>query len=363
MARTDREKIITDADEISLKEVIIRMQEWKKYLIVKWRTILIIGLVGCVIGFVYSFRKPVYKAELSFAIQDDNSSLSGGLGAAAGIASQFGIDLGGGNVGGAFSGDNLLELLKSRSMIENTLLTPVEMYGKEQTLAHLYITFNKFNEKWKDVPLLKNVDFLPGEDRSKFTLQQDSILGIFYKTIKKKNLIVEKVDKKLSIINVKVESKDELFSKYFTETLMKTVSNFYIDTKTKRSTQNIAVLQRLTDSVRNELNSAIKDVASTSDVNPNPNPALQILKVPSQHREVDVEANTTMLTELVKNLELSKIMLRKETPLIQVIDRPILPLEKSQLGKLAGLILGGAIGCLVGIFYLIARFTIKNILL
>ena len=75
-------------------------------------------------------------------MQDDNSTTGSGLGAAMGLASQFGIDLGT-SAGGAFTGDNLLELLKSRSMIESTLLTPVEIDGKKETLAQLYISFNK----------------------------------------------------------------------------------------------------------------------------------------------------------------------------------------------------------------------------
>jgi hypothetical protein len=364
MTQVNNDKITANNDEISLKEVIIKIQEWRKYLISKWKVILIAGIVGGILGLAYAYlKKPVYKAELSFALQDDNSSMSGGLGAAAGLASQFGIDIGGGSVGGAFSGDNILELLKSRSMIESTLLTPVNAYGKNQTLAQLYISFNKFRDNWQDIPSLKSVDYLPGADRDKFTLQQDSVLGGFYRTLVKKSLTVEKVDKKLNIINVKVDSKDELFSKYFAETLVRRVSDFYIETKTKRSAQNVLILQRLTDSVRKELNSAILGVASTTDVNPNPNPTLQILRVPSQHRQVDVEANTVMLTELVKNLELSKINLRKETPLIQVIDSPILPLEKDKLGKLMGIILGGFIGVFLTTLYLIIRLSIKNILL
>jgi hypothetical protein len=364
MAQLNNEKTTANTDEISLREVIINIREGRKYLASKWKLIVIVGIICGLLGLCYSiFKKPVYKAELSFALQDDNSSMgSGGLGAAAGLASQFGIDLGGSNIGGAFSGDNILELLKSRSMIENTLLTSINMYGKQQTLAHLYMSFNKLHERWEDIPSLKDVDFLPGVERSKFTLQQDSVLGLFYRILVKKNLTVEKVDKKLNIIDVEVDSKDELFSKYFTETLVQTVSDFYIATKTKRSSQNVIILQRLTDSVRSELNSAIMGVASTSDVNPNPNPSLQILKVPSQHRQVDVEANTVMLTELVKNLELSKISLRKETPLVQVIDKPILPLEKEHIGKLLGVALGVVIGVFLCILYLLLNKALKDII-
>jgi len=341
-----------DADEISLKDLILNLREWKKYIFTKWKIILIACLIWGIFGLALSYLiKPIYKAELSFALQDDNSASGSGLGAAMGLASQFGIDLGTG-AGGAFTGDNLIELLKSRSMIENTLLTPVDIDGKKQTLAHLYMTFNKLHKNWKDDPVLSKVDFLHGVDRSKFTLHQDSVLGVFYRKISKENLTVDKTDKKLSIIDVEVDSKDELFSKYFAEILVKKVSDFYIDTKTKRSSQNVLVLQRLTDSVRRELNSAITGVASTSDLNPNANPALQILKVPSQRRQVDVEANGAMLTELVKNLELAKISLRKETPLIQVIDTPILPLEQQKIGKLKGTIIGGILGGILTIITL-----------
>lgn len=362
MVRSDIDKHVTDQDETSLKYLIIRLQYWRSYLKSKWVTILIAFLIGAGLGLTYAFlKKPLFNAELSFAVQDDSGN-SGKLGAAMGLASQFGIDLSGSNVGGAFSGDNLLELLRSRSMIENTLLTAVNIQGRQQTLADLYITFNKLRQRWADNPALKNIDFLPNADRSKFTLSQDSLLGVFYQTLLKKNLNVDKADKDLSIITIKVQSKNELFSKYFTEVLVKKVSDFYIETKTKKSAQNVLILQKLTDSVRRELNEAITGVASSADINPNANPALQILKVPSQHRQVDVEANGTMLTELVKNLELAKISLRKETPLIQIIDQPILPLEEIQVRKPIAFILGGVIGTILMAVILLVKARYKEIM-
>jgi hypothetical protein len=171
---------------------------------------------------------------------------------------------------------------------------------------------------------------------------------------------VDKVDKKLSIITVNVTSENELFSKYFTEMLVKNVSDFYIDTKTKKSSRNVNILQRQTDSVRRELNSAISGAASTSDVNPNPNPSLQIIRVPSMRKQVDVQANTAILTELVKNLELSKVSLRRETPLVQVIDRPILPLEKQRFGKFKGILFGGFIFGFITALFLLSKKLLKD---
>lgn len=346
-------------DEISLKEVILKIQEWWGYLLSKWVIILVAGIVGGLVGLFYAFnKKPVYNAEFSFALEVDQSA--GGLSGALGLASQFGFDMGG-NAGGAFEGDNLLALMKSRSIVENTLLSTAEINGKSKTLVEHYIDFNKLREGWKEQKELVNIRFLPNADRSKFTLKQDSLLGKFHEALIENNLVVEKLDKKLSIITVKVTSENELFSKYFTEFLVKNVSDFYVQTKTKKATLNLQLLQHQTDSVRKELNSAISGVATSTDINPNPNPSRMVLRVPSQRRQVDVQANQAILTELIKSLELARVSLRRETPFIQAIDKPVLPLEKERLGKLKALIIGGVIGGFLTVMFLLARKIIRDV--
>jgi hypothetical protein len=242
------------------------------------------------------------------------------------------------------------------------LLTPIVIKGKKLTLAEYYINFNKLREGWKGKPELENMRFLPNQDRLEFTLEQNSVLESFHSTLITNNLTVSKLDKNLSIISLRVKSTNELFSKYFTEILVKVVSDFYIQTKTERETKNVAILQRQTDSVRRMLNAAISGVATSVDVNPNPNPLLATLHVPSQRRQVDVQANTAILTQLVTNLEIAKMSLLQETPLIQVIDRPILPLDKEKSGKIKGMIIGGVIGMVLIIVFFLVNKAFKEIM-
>lgn len=344
-----------NTDEISLRELILKMTEGWRYLLSKWLIITIVGIIGGLAGLAYALnKKPVYKAELSFVIEDDKGS--GGLGGALGLASQFGFDLGGGT-GSAFSGENLLELMKSRAIVEKTLLTPVVINSKKQTFAELYIDFNGFRKKWAQSNNLKDIKFPVNADPSKFTLQQDSILGVFHKSLISDNLFVDKLDKKLSIVTVQVISSNELFSKEFAEILVKNVSDFYIETKTKKSTENVNILQHQADSIKYQLYSAISGVALAADANPNPNPSRQVLRVSSQRSQVNVEANKAILTELVKNLEISKVSLRKETPLIQIIDSPILPLEKIVINK----IYSAFFGCFLSVFFLITILSIQKL--
>lgn len=351
--------IHSEQNGISLKEFILKLKRWWKFIWNKWLTILIIGFIGGVVGLANAiFTKTKYIAVLSFAVEGERSN--SGLMGATSLASQFGFDLGGG-AGGAFSGDNLLELIKSRSVIESTLLSPVNIQGKTTTLVDHFISFNKLREKWRNSSQLKNVKFLPNTDRSEFSLTQDSLLGGFYKQIIG-SLTVNKIDKKLSIITVKFTSENELFSKIFTEMLVKNVSDFYINTKIKKSVKNIEILQHQYDSIKRVLNYAITNVASSADANPNPNPTLQILRAPSQHRQVDVESNKIILSQIVPNLEISKIALRKETPLVQIIDRPILPLEKDKLGKFRTTILMSVIFGIAAVVYLTLSLAYKELM-
>ncbi len=134
--------------------------------------------------------------------------------------------------------------------------------------------------------------------------------------------------------------------------------NFMSRQKPKKPEPTLAILQKQTDSIRGELNGAITGVAVANDNTFNLNPALNVRRAPSARRQVDVQANTAILTELVKQTELAKVTLRKETPSIQVIDRPILPLPKDKFGKAKGIVLGGFLGG----FFVVLGMVIKRLI-
>jgi uncharacterized protein involved in exopolysaccharide biosynthesis len=350
-------------DEISLKELILKIKDWYRFLISKWIVLVAAGIIGGAIGVGYAFmQKPTYTASLSFALEDEKSG-GGGLSGALGLASSLGIDLGG-SAGGAFTGANLLELMKSRNIVEKALLNPITVNGKTQSLAQYFINFNELNKNWSEKPALKNIVFEVDADRSKYTLQQDSILGNLYGSIARANglLSVAQKDKKISIISIEVKSTDELFSKAFTESIAQEVSSYYIEIKSKKARQNMEILQHQTDSIRAELNGAITGVAAAADNTFGLNPAMMVRKTPGTRRQVDVQANTAILTQLVTNLEMAKVSLRKETPLIQVIDKPILPLKKEKVGKLKSLILGGLLAGFLTALILVFKKLFAGIL-
>jgi hypothetical protein len=343
-------------EEITLIELFEKTKEWFSYLVGQWKIILFAGMIGAVVGLAYSFsKKPIYTATLSFALEDEKSG--GGLGGAMGLASSLGLDLGGGG-GSVFTGSNLTELFKSRSMVEQTMLTSAVVEGKTISLAEMYLQNQGWRDKWNDNPKFKGIQFLPNVKRKYFTRVHDSILGVIYENLSKDGLTVDQKDKKVSIISIDMASTDELFAKYFCEALAKQVSDFYVSSKSKKARMNMDILERQTDSIRRELNGAITGVAVANDNTFNLNPALNVRRAPSARRQVDVQANTAILTELVKQTEMAKVTLRKETPLIQIIDKPILPLKKEMLGKGKGIVMGGFLAGFLVVLGLIVRRVI-----
>jgi uncharacterized protein involved in exopolysaccharide biosynthesis len=353
-----------ESDEISLKELIQKIKEWSAYLKTKWKLIIAISMFGGLGGFVFAyFQKPTYKAVMTFVLEEDKG---GGMGSAMGLASSFGIDLGGGGGGGLFTSSNILELMKSRLVIEKTLLNtvPYTANGKNEniSLAEYFIRSFDLRKAWEKKTELKNIQFLPSTDRSQFSLQQDSILETIFAGIVKNNLTIAQKDKKVSIISIEVKTENQLFSKLFCEQLAKETSKFYIETKSKKARLNVEILQKQADSIRGQLNGAIVSVAVATDNVFNLNPAFNVKRTPATRSQVDVQANTAILTQLVAQLELAKVSLRKETPLIQVIDQPILPLKREKLDKLISLVLGGFLAGFLTVLYLVFKRLYKNMI-
>lgn len=331
-------------NEISLIEIIDYVKKLYKYLMSKWIIICVFGIVGALIGLGASFViKPKYTAHLSFALVEKSS----GGGNLADIASSFGFSgLMGGGANGAFSGDNLLEIMKSRHTVESTLLTPVKYKNETINLIAIYIEFNDLRKGWtnnKKNPVLAELKYPVGQSRETFSRIQDSVLFYIYDNIiKSQNLQIARKDKKLSFVSVDFTSTDENFSKLFVETLIDQTYKFYKETKTSQSIYNINMMQQKADSVKTLYETAMYRGAAFSTVNINP--ALQTAAVPRLKQESDAKLYGTVYTEILKNLESLKLDLARETPIVQIIDRPILPLEKNKLGKLKGLVIGGFIG-------------------
>ncbi len=335
--------------ELTIIDLIKSIKENVRFLFSKWILILLITFMGGIAGITYAWlKKPEYIAVLTFFTEGDAKS---GLGMYASIAAQFGLDLGSSGGGGAFEGDNLMELLKSRTLVKKTLLSPIES-GAKNLMIDKYLLINQLNKDWENKPAYRNIHF--EESPKQFDRVRDSIVDKVYENIIKSELEIEKRDKKVDLIDVKMKSSDEYFGKRFVELLTINAIHYYTDYKIKKSRQNVEVLQKQTDSVKNSLSGNISQVAEMNDVNVNP--LKQVVRTGVQRKQIDLQANSLLYAELLKNLELSKLALRRETPLIQVVDVPSLPLKNQKPGRF----FSGIIGAFLFGFFIVSYLITKR---
>ena len=319
-------------DEITLTDIWIKVQEWSAYLWKRKGWIIVIAFLFSVGGYLrVKLAEPVYSATLTFSLEQGGGSGS----SLSGLASQFGFSMGG-NGGGMFTGENLLTLMKSRRMVEDVLLTSVDIDGDSVLLIDQYVqTWPDLKTHWDSTGLYP-FDLTQINSRS-----QDSALGVIYYAISEKALAVSKQDEEQSFVTLSYSGHDERFCGAFVEQLAIQATDFYVESKTANNRANINKLQRRVDSVTSELELAMLGAASSMDQN-----AFTVqstAKVSSLQKQMKVTMLTTLYGELVKNLELSKTLAAREEPLITVIDRPHYPLRVRESG-LKGALFGGVLG-------------------
>jgi len=338
-------------DEIQLKDILIKLSEYKVFLLKKKVAIIAFSFLFFVIGVVYTFTlNTKYNAELTFVVEADGGT---SLGAMSGIASQFGFDIGGGE-SSTFSQSNVIELLKSRGVIHNTLMQNAKVNSKNDLLIEHYLEINEIKDE-----LVKSNNFkgFPFHDNTGYI--KDSISGVIWLTIIA-DLIIEMQSNEANIITLSYTSLNQEFAKEFVEKLIAEMSKMYISHKTAQANSTLDFLQNRADSVFVELEIAEQEFAKVKDINQ------RIVKASGRLKELQlmrrVEVLNTMYLEIIKNLELSKITLLNKTPIINIIDKPILPLVENRGSKILAGLLGGFLGGFLSVCYFIFRKLFKEAL-
>ena len=171
--------------------------------------------------------------------------------------------------------------------------------------------------------------------------------------------MVEKSDE-TSIVTIKCSSNDELFSKKLAESLVNEVSEYYIHAQTAQARNTLNFIKNRSDSVLIELKIAELNYARHKDSNYGIYKAEGLIEEIRLQRKVEIL--TIMYSEIVKNLEISKVSLLNQKPLVNIIDLPILPLDFQYTPWYVSMIIFGLIGFIISIIYLSFSLLIKEAL-
>jgi hypothetical protein len=337
---------------IVLGDVIESIKRFFSYLRSQFKLIALFAVIGLVLPLIYrALQKPAYAASTTF-ILEEKSANGGGL---AGLASQVGLDLGSlGSGSSLFTGDNILDIIKSRVIIEKVLMTPISG-NSGKTLADLYLEFSGLGER-----LPAPVSFaIPAASivAPAHTVYQDSVLYVMYEQIAKKNVSVDRLNKKGSIFKIVTVSQNQVFSKNFAERLLKETTTYYVNVKTSTAAANVKRLQARGDSLLRVLNAKSYNAASFQILDPNV--AFKSMSVPAEVSSRDKSIVFSIYAEVTKNLEMSRIALVSQTPVIQLLDVPKFPLMDDRKSYVFLGFAGLLAGLLVGFFLCLYLYTDK----
>ncbi|MGN6532304.1 MAG: Wzz/FepE/Etk N-terminal domain-containing protein [Ginsengibacter sp.] len=298
-----------------------------KSLLKRWPLFCIVGLAFGIAGFIYAWtRVPKYESNLTFVLnQGKNSGISGALS----LAAQFGLNIN--NQGNdVFSGDNILEIIRSRRIVENVFLTVDTFNSTPYTLIEFYRqkTLNLDKKEIASSP----VHFPVGVTRASLNYAQDSVLYTTFDDFTKFSLKADRPDKMLSIFSIRVKTTNEKFTKVFTDRLIHAADSFYTEICSKKERETLDILEQRVASMRGGLSSSLSSKAASQDANLNP--AFAQSQVPLQKQQINAQVYGNAYSELFKNLELARFQYLNKIPLIQIIDQANYPMKKIKASKL-----------------------------
>jgi hypothetical protein len=348
-------------EEFSLSGQLLSLWKMILYAFSKWQLLAIAGVIGAILGLGYYFIKPViYTARITFVVEESKSAGGGGSLMSA-LAGQFGVDIGGlSGTSGVLAGDNVLQLLKSKSLIKKTLLTPFNpidgdtAFAKStRSLADEYAHVYGLDKKWLNSSKVgRAISFKPGILSLPRT--EDSLLQRIIKKITEKELFIAKPDKKLGFFEMSTSMRSEALSALFCTRLLKTTTDFYIDTKTRRLVTNVQRLQLKADSLLFALNRKTFSSADANRMLLDVNPVFAAPAVNAEMSNRDKIIQGTIYADIVKNLEISKTSLIQETPTVQVVDEPEFPLTDNANDWWLTALIGAALLVLIAAVIIIA---------
>ena len=131
-------------DEISLEDFLKAIKSYVKLLAKSWKILAISIAVSLIaLWFWNSNRPPTYEAELTLMLSDDGGQSITGISS---ILGQIGLPVSSGN----YNIDKLLEIARSRHILEQVLQHTYWIDGKEYNIAEELIRLYDIDKSWSE---------------------------------------------------------------------------------------------------------------------------------------------------------------------------------------------------------------------
>jgi hypothetical protein len=317
-----------------------------KFILKQWKILLIFLALGLAIGYFLDSRKPQhtgYIASIIFNVnnpaaqQQNPMMMMGDLGGLLGMGNATNANL--------FAGENFLFMSRSKPVLQRAMLSEVTVGDHKDLFVNYYMdsSFVEQDALLREDPEYKRTRFKVNKrelmtKKEKFVFDR-VLLDILFETE------VAQLDVKTTLQQLKTTMSNEMLSKTWAETLLKTIETVYQENNNQKSNQMLRMMERRADSLARILNRTENRLAYVTDLNQ------QAVGISGQVESARLTRNTGYITglylEASKSLENLKVSIIRETPLFKVVEPAQLPLdvkyylpERSIFGTLIGLLVG-----------------------
>lgn len=344
-------------DEISLSELIESGTIYFRAIRRSWLLLLISGIVVAGASAFYFANQPaVYQARLSFMLDEEGGSQMAGMN---GILGQLGIPI----IGSRINISKLLELSKSRKIVQEALFVEVQINNKTDYLANHIIEEYELDTKWENYDEgLKGFRFVSA-DQSTFGPLENYVVKRICDLVagtpaNRKNAFLETdYGQNTTIMSFVVETTNELISYHLTREIFNATSKFYVESSIEKHQNTFDVLTEKRDSVQQMYDKFEKQFVVLSDrsqglfTNQN--------TVKRERVRAEMIQIGSAIAKVEENLAIVEFAIENSTPVLQVIDAPLLPLNELKVSIRKAIFLGFSGGVLIGLIIVLFRTFIE----
>lgn len=325
-------------DELTLKELVIAIQDYFRYFLGKWYWMVLGGLLFGGLFFYNAWTTPVtYSAPLTFML-NEKQDVSFGAGA---LLGSLGLGSGGGSSSNAY---RLQELGRSRQVITQVLFDSITVNGTEQMLADHLIDVYYAEMKWEKNDSLRDFRFRgrlpqPGDIAANKALKA---LHRWVILSPEHSLLTITVDEDSGLFTINASTTVEELSFALSNGLYNYLSAYFISTAVAGKKASLERLNIQADSVAKALQQAEVRLAQFRDRSAFV--PLQQSSIRGQALNREVLILSTLYGEIVKNRETASFLLANEKPAFNLVDLPLIPLEAERVSLIKPLVIGGVLG-------------------
>jgi uncharacterized protein involved in exopolysaccharide biosynthesis len=351
----DKEILATEnpnVSEVGFADIIKSFIVYTKEILRNWYIVLL-GIVLFSSVFVYMSKKskPQYESKLSFMFSEDESfnPVKATLGS---------LGLGGGSQNNT---GRMLELAKSRAILEMSFFRRVEIDGKDDFMANHLINYLGLHDRWKnDTTGLKDFYFTHADIENFKRHEKFVVIKLHEILVVKNPLLKSTIARESGVMRLSLKTPNETLSIELLRAIFDDLSQYYIIRTVEKEIITHNLLKKTTDSLRAVTSARERSIAEYNDKNRNV--ILESNKVEPKRMQRELTVTSIIYAESQKNAEMARFMMQSKTPKIQPIDVPMAPINPERMSLAKALFFGIFGGVFSSILFIVLRKMVRDAL-